>query len=647
MPRNRYLLLLVALAAVTAAPLSLVAAEMPAEEAWKALPNYSPGQDIAPLLTLDREVITAMRSAETRAACAAKLAELLGKDGTTLAARQYICLQLRQVGTAAEVPLLSQLLGKPETSEMARYALQSIPGEESAAVLRAALTSSKGPSLVGVINSVAANKDAAAVGALRTLADASDQTVAKAAIGALGSIADRAAADFLVTRAEKAGNLKDPTLRVALLRCAVAGQHAKQIYTTLSQADQPGATRRAALEGLLRLKGDAAEATILGWFSSDDADRRRIAAGHLHGLSDGQLDKLLARLPDLPDADKLAVVELSVTRRGAAMLPTVMALVKSPNIELKQAGIRCLGLIGDASSIPVLVDMLATGGDVAKAAQKALARLPRKEVTGALLDALRKRPALRVPVIAALIELKCYDAIDPLVEIAASDDPAEYGPALDGLRGIADPDETDIPRLVRLLLRSKSGKHRDEVEKTILIVCGKLAATADRSELVLASLEKEAPSDAPKYLPVLGRLGGAKALKKIEASLGSPDTSVQEAAVRALCNWPNADVADKLLELARTSENREFRRWALRAYIRVVSLRSERPEAETLAMLQNAFKLADRAEEKRWSSNGRRRCERWSPSPGLPVFWTIRNYPRPRVDRSSSWPITASSATRT
>jgi len=388
-------------------------------------------------------------------------------------------------------------------------------------------------------------------------------------------------------------------LAVALLRYAATGQLAEAIYAMLSQPSQPAATRRAALEGLLRLQGEDAEATVLAWFSSEDMDRRRIAAGHLHRLTDEQLDKLLARLADLPNAAKPAVVELSAARRGADMLPAVMSLFEAPSLDSKLAGIRCLGMIGDASAIPVLIDMLATGGEATEAAQKALVSLPRKEVTTALLDTLQSRPALRVPVIGVLVELKCYDAIDPLVEIAANADPAEYGPALNGLRGIADPDKTDIPRLVKLLLRSTAGKHRDEVEKTILIVCDKLPAEADRSQLVLACLAKVERPETPKYLPVLGRLGGSKALAMIEASLDDPNPAIQEAAVRALCNWPNAKVADKLLDLARTSENREFRRWALRSYIRVVSLKSERPEAATLAMLLGAFKLADGVDERR------------------------------------------------
>jgi hypothetical protein len=66
-----------------------------------------------------------------------------------------------------------------------------------------------------------------------------------------------------------------------------------------------------------------------------------------------------------------------------------------------------------------------------------------------------------------------------------------------------------------------------------------------------------------------------------------------------LCNWPNAEVADRLLELATRSNRQEFRVWALRAYIRVATLPSDRPEAKTLALLQHAMTLAERLDEKR------------------------------------------------
>ena len=181
------------------------AAEVPIEEAWKALPKYEHGQDMAALLAIDRAVIEAMATPQARSACAARLAALLEAEGTTPAARQYICLQLRQVGTPAEVPLLRKLLASPETSEIARYALEAIPGEESLGALRCGLTTLKGKTLVGVINSLAARKDAGSVEALIGLADSKDKEVARAALWALGNIASDRATEFLCARAEKAG----------------------------------------------------------------------------------------------------------------------------------------------------------------------------------------------------------------------------------------------------------------------------------------------------------------------------------------------------------------------------------------------------------------------------------------------------------
>jgi HEAT repeat protein len=587
------------------APLHLTAAEMPVEDAWKALPKYEPGQDMAALLAIDRAVIDAMTSPQTRSACAARLASVLADADTTPAARQYICLQLRQIGTAAEVPLLAELLMKPETSQIARYALETIPGPEAASALRGALTTLDGKLLLGVIQSVAARKDAAAVPTLVGLADSSDRQVADAAIWALGNVADDQAIAFLTSRADKAGIPTPQGVAVPLLRCATVlaeserAEAAQAIYTMLSQSNQTPAIRRAALQGTLALSGGQMMTTVLAWISGWDPDRRRIAAGHLHTLSDEQLDRLLSQLPDLPDGSKLAVMELAASRRGKQVLPMLISLMKSDKPELRLAGVRFLGMVGDASVIPQLVEMLSADNDLNRAAQDALLNLPRTEVTAALLDALKNRPAIRVPVIAVLVKLKCYDAIDPLVEIALQTDPAVYGPALDGLCGIADPDKTDIPRLVKLLLQTEPGRHRDEVERTILIVCDKLPATADRSELVRAALASADGSEMPNYLPLLGRLGGPKCLEMIQPELTSTDPAIREAAVRALCNWPNADVAPKLLELATKAENQTFRLWALRAYIRVVTLPTDRPALETLKMLQLAMKLADGVDEQR------------------------------------------------
>jgi HEAT repeat protein len=584
---------------------NLPAAEMAIDDAWKALPKYEYGQDMAPLLTIDREVIRAMATPATRSACAARLAAILDPKDTTLAAKQYICCLLRQVGTAAEVRIVTGLLPKPETCDMARCVLEAIPGDESLAALRGALDTLQGNLLIGAINSVAVRKDASSVAKLRELVGSKDAKVAAAALWALGNIANPEAIAFVQEQAARSGTPLPQATAVALLRCAdalaAAGKTdaSQAVYTKLSEAGQGTGVRRAALVALLKNSKENTTETILAWISGGDADRRAVAAGRLATLPDAELDRLAAQLSTLPAASQQGLIEILTARKGKHALPIALDAVRSDKAELKLAGVRALGAIGDASAIDVLVDCLAKNGKVAEAAQQALCQLPREAVGKAMLAAIAERPEIRARVVEVLKKLKYYEAIDPLIAVAKQGDPAAYEPALNALQEIADPDDADLSRLVNLLL-AVEGKHRDAVERTITIVCKKTpAVAADRAKPVLAVLAKTDASELPKYLPLLGRLGGPQVMQMIDASLTSKTPEVKAAAMRALCNWPTAEVADRLWTLA-NGDDPEFRVLALHAYTRVITLKSDRPEAETLAMLQRAMKLAKQPKDQQW-----------------------------------------------
>lgn len=584
--------------------LSAIAAEMSADAAWKALPTYQYGQDMSALLTMDREVIKAMATPATRAVFAARLAALLDAPNTTSAAKQYICCQLRQVGTSAEVAILSRMLAKPETAQMARYALESIPGEQSLAALRAALDTLHGDLLIGTINSVAVRKDVSSVAKLKDLASDKDAKIAAAALWALSNIANSEAIAFVEQQAAKAADPISVSVAIPLLRCAeslaVAGkaEESQAIYARLSEPGQPVGVRRAAFVVMLKSQKDRATETILAWISSDDADRRVVAAERLAALSDAELDRLAAKLFDLPGASQAGLLEVLAMRKGKAILPMVLSAVRSENRDTQLAGVRLLGQIGDASNIALLTDLMAKGGKIAGAAQKSLERLPRDTVVKAMMAALAERPEIRNSVLAVLTDLRCYEAIDPILVIAAQKDPKVYGPALTALQGIADPDETDIPRFVKLLL-TVDGQQREAVERTIFLVCERTPDAANRVKPVMAALAKVDAAELPKYLPLLGRFGGGDVMKMIDAASTSEKPEVKAAAIRALCNWPTAEVADRLWTLA-GSDDPQSREWAFHAYVRVVTLKSDRPEAETLALLQKAMKAAKNAEEQQW-----------------------------------------------
>ena len=173
------------------------ASQMPLDEAWRQLPQYAYGQDMAPLLSIKRAVIESMATPERRAEMAQKLGDLLGQSETSAAAQQFVCLQLRQVGTAAQVPLLVSLLATPEKQEMALAALASIPGDESTRAFRESLTGLTDPTLIVAIDALGSRQDTASIEWLKQLAADDNRMVRTASLHALARMTDPAAMEFV------------------------------------------------------------------------------------------------------------------------------------------------------------------------------------------------------------------------------------------------------------------------------------------------------------------------------------------------------------------------------------------------------------------------------------------------------------------
>ena len=142
------------------------------------MPRYQAGQDQKALLAMNWVVINSMNDPGQRAATAARLAKLLEDPATTADARQFICAQLYQVGTEAEVATVAPLLLDPATSDMARLFLERVKSEASSAALRAALDKLEGRPLIGVANSLSIIGDEASVAKIIALTKSQDAAVA-------------------------------------------------------------------------------------------------------------------------------------------------------------------------------------------------------------------------------------------------------------------------------------------------------------------------------------------------------------------------------------------------------------------------------------------------------------------------------------
>jgi type 1 glutamine amidotransferase len=175
----------------------------------------------------------------------------------TLAGKQFVCRELSIIGTEQSVPTLAKMLADEKTSDMARYALERIPGSAVDEALRGALRKSKGNVRIGIINSLGQRRDKGAVRNLSRLLGRPDEAVAAAAAAALGQIADAQATTALAEAKDKTSGKLQMVVLDAYLKCAdqlvADGQKAPAlaIYKELQKEGMPKPIRTAALTGML------------------------------------------------------------------------------------------------------------------------------------------------------------------------------------------------------------------------------------------------------------------------------------------------------------------------------------------------------------------------------------------------------------
>jgi HEAT repeat protein len=197
--------------------------------------------------------------------------EALGRIETALLAcltgqtprpgKEFICRQLAVMGSDRAVPVLGKLLVEAETADMARYALERLPGDAASQMLREALVKTKGTLRLGIVDSLGQRRDRGACQALAALLEGPDAALTQAAAAALGRIANGRARQALAAAKDRVPVTCRMSVLDAYLRCADAllargrAAQAQAIYTELSGPSMPRAIQIAAKRGERNAKG--------------------------------------------------------------------------------------------------------------------------------------------------------------------------------------------------------------------------------------------------------------------------------------------------------------------------------------------------------------------------------------------------------
>jgi len=532
-----------------------------------------------------------------------ELAAVLASGGP-YAEKLSACKRLALIGDADSVAALAPLLADEKLSHAARIGLEAIPDPGAGAALRRGLTQVQGELLVGVINSLGARRDEQALAALGQLLGYADVRVASAAAAALGRIAVPEAAQRLEAALATAAPAVRPALGDAALACAEAFRRRGQadlaaaLYERLRQAKLPRGILLAATRGAIFTRGPQGAELLAEELGADDDARFAAAIGTSRELP-GQAvtDALVGRLPGLsPDRQALVIAALG-DRGDVAARPAVLEAAGSASPRVRVAAIRALSTLGSASAVGLLMEA-AAGSDpeVAAAALDTLAAMDDPEVDAAVAELIETAEGTTRRVVVELAGRRgIASAVPALLKAADDSDGPTRRAAIASLGRTIGPEQ--LPALTERLLAPANDQERAVVEEALRVACRRSADKQACAERLASCLGRASRGERHFLLELLGSVGGSTALEAVSAGALDADEAIRDVATRVLGEWPSAEAAPVLLNVARALPDGKYRIRALRGGIRILR-QMDVPLDRRLAMCREALELAGRDAER-------------------------------------------------
>ena len=525
------------------------------------------------------------------------------------------CRELAVIGNSKAVPVIVGLLANEELSHMARYALETIPGESVNQALRAELTKLNGRLLIGVIGSLGVRKDPNAVKPLSPLLKDSDPQVAQAAARALGSIGNADAVRAIETALGKTAPANRLAFCDGLFRFAEALaakgkiREAIDIYERLrGLTDVPHQVRAGALRGSIVVRGKSGDGLLKESLGTSDSILFAAAVRAAMEMPGSEVTEILAAgLPQLWPENKIVVIQALGSRGDMKALPALYTQANHGPKPIRLAAIRAITAIGHPLSVKILVELLhdltiqvksaeEPEREIAQAAQDGLAGIPGREADVVALDFLKSPQANRRLIGIDLVGRRRMVVALPGLLTAASDaNPKVRASALQRVGKLGA--SAEVPALINILLRSTEPQDLDGLAAALTDICLRIGAPSTATAQIINALAPATPGQKGALLGVLGSLGGDKALGAVRAALTDTDPEVHAAAVRALNAWPDLAAAPDLLLIVRSTSNAAERELAFLGFVKLVRESGATPD-EKLKLLTQAATLAGSSQEK-------------------------------------------------
>jgi len=290
-------------------------------------------------------------------------------------------------------------------------------------------------------------------------------------------------------------------------------------------------------------------------------------------------------------------------RKDPAVKPAVLEIARSGSPELRIVAVSLLVDLGDAGSVPVLLDAaIADNAALVRAAKLTLTRIEGQPVDDALLARMSEASGSLRQVLIELAGLRRIHAALPLIRQSAlqPSDPNVRRAAVEALGALGQ--EEQATDLVRMLEETQVRREQADLERALGNIGSRIGRRA--VPIVLPVMSNSEAARRMIGVRLLAALGGPVALDAVTAALEDPVEDVQDESVRALSTWPgnwpqDVAVAGPLLDLARTGKKPAHQILGLRGYLQHLREDTGMTAGDKLARVRSVQPLIQRPEERR------------------------------------------------
>ena len=544
-----------------------------------------------------------------------ELVKLLNSNAT-LSGKQFICHLLADIGSTESVNTLASMLYDSNTVEMARFALEKIPSKLVDEVLRNALINLDGRVKIGIINSLGKRKNEESVSQIKKLIYHSDSEIARAAIAAIGKIANDQAITILQEEKNNDSHELHEYILYALLDCAdtlliqYENKRAYSIYKELFAISEKFPLRYAALKGMAHSSSEKNVNILLIKILREGGDKIRSSVPMIiRDLPDDfDISGLIAELPNFDANDQVSLLNALSNRKDDYILEMAIQLSKHENEKVRLDAFSLIGKVGNISSVQYLAGVATKKSKDGKAAQNALYQLVGEKVDREIIRLIPSASdEIKLQLIRSLRirQPKDRNSIisEVLLQTAEKEEENLRIEAIRALQVIAGKEQ--IQELIDLLIGVDSKRERIALEKAIIGTVHKSNSDSLASQIMLSSLSHSKDIETRRsLLLVLAKVGHSSALPAFKKAMLDTSETLKTAAITALAEWSTDEPINELEAIIRGSSNSTHRTIALRGFVRMAIISEGLSEQETIKRFRIAMELSETNDDKKFVLSG-------------------------------------------